>query len=101
MNLDINEKIEMERLETGTVLDDDNTFYATALKTVTLPNENGGLTNHPAGDRVKLTKEEAIKRFGESQVGTLTTKFDKHKDKVRLKEVIQAADGKYYAPESI
>ena len=43
MNLDINEKIEMERLETGTVLDDDNTFYATALKTVTLPNGYGTL----------------------------------------------------------
>jgi hypothetical protein len=96
MNTDINDRIELERLETGTVLDDEDTFYATALKTVTLPNDNGGFTNHPKGDRVRIGREEAIKRFGEPQVIDLTDKFNKHKTKVELKEVIQAKDGRFY-----
>ena len=101
MNLDINDKIELERLETGDVLDDEDTFYATALKTVTLPNDNGGFTNHPKGDRVRINRNEAVKRFGEPQVETLMDKFQKHKQKVALKEVVQAPDGKFYTPETI
>ena len=97
MNTNINDKIELSTLETGDVLDDEDTFYATALTTVTLPNDNGGLTNHPKGDRVKITKQEAITRFGEDQVEKLIAKFEKHKSKIELKEVVQSADGKFYA----
>lgn len=97
MNKDINDAIELERLETGDVLDDDDTFYATALKTVCLPNDNGGLTNHPKGDRVRITRSDAIKRFGEEQVVKLTASFEKHKEKISLKEVISGKDGRFYA----
>jgi hypothetical protein len=97
MNTDIYDKIELERLETGDVLDDEDVFYATALKTVTLPNENGGFTNHPKGDRVRIDREEAIRRFGENQVKDLAEKFEKHKQKIALKEVIAGKDGRFYA----
>lgn len=97
MNTDINDAIELERLETGDVLDDPDTFYATALKTVTLPNDNGGLTNHPKGDRVRITRSDAIKRFGEEQLVKLTASFEKHKEKIQLVKVVQGKDGQFYA----
>ena len=87
----------MESLETGDVLDDSDTFYATANKTVTLPNDNGGFTNHPKGSRVRIDKMEAVKRFGEEQVTKLMDTMEKHKTKVSLKEVIQGKDGRYYS----
>jgi len=96
MNLDINDKVEMDTLETGDVMDSEDVFYATALKTVTLPNENGGFTNHPKGSRVQIDRDEAVKRFGENQVDTLVTKFNKHKENVSVKEVIAAQDGRFY-----
>ena len=97
MNTNINDRIELSTLETGDLLESPDVFYATALTTVTLPNDNSGLTNHPKGSRVQITKEEAIKRFGEAQVTKLVAKFEKHKSKVELKEVIQSADGRYFA----
>ena len=97
MNTDINEKIELERLETGDILEDEDVFYATALKTVTLPNDNGGFTNHPKGDRVRIDRTEALKRFGEEQVKTLTDKLNKHKEKIQLVQVVQGKDGNYYS----
>jgi len=97
MNVDINDKVELERLETGDVLEDEDTFYATALKTVTLPNDNGGFTNHPKGDRVRIGREEAVKRFGESQVNDLVERLKEHKTKIELKEVVSAPDGRFYA----
>ena len=96
-NTDINDKIEMEELESGNVLDDEDTFYAIANKTVTLPNSNGGFTNHPKGARVRIDRSEAIKRFGEDQVSKLTSKLDNHREKISLKEVIAGADGRYYS----
>ena len=99
MNTDITEAIELERLETGDVMDEDGTFYATARKTVTLPNDNGGFTNHPKGDRVKIDEEEAIKRFGENQVELLKKKFEKHKNKISLKEVVESPDGRFYVKQ--
>ena len=97
MNTDINDKIEMEALETGNVLDDEDTFYAVANKTVTLPNDNGGFTNHPKGARVKIDKEEAIKRFSEDQVTKLMETLDKHRDPISLKEVVENTDQRRYS----
>ena len=99
MNTDINERVEMDSLETGDVLDSEDTFFAKALKTVTLPNNNGGFTNHPKGSRVQIDRDEAIKRFGENQVDVLVKKFNKHKDKVSVREVIAAQDGRYYVKD--
>jgi hypothetical protein len=87
----------MESLETGDVLEDEDVFYATSNKTVTVPNDNGGFTNHPKGARVRIDRDEAIKRFGEDQVLKLTEKMNKHKEKISLKEVIQAPDGRFYS----
>lgn len=97
MNSDISDRIELEKLETGDVLEDPDIFYATARTTVTLPNDGGGLTNHPKGERVKISKVDAIRRFGENQVNKLTDDFNKYKTTVELKEVISAPDGKFYA----
>ena len=90
-------ELELTKLETGDVLEDPDTFYATAEKTVTLPNDGGGLTNHPKGERVKISRDDAVRRFGEEQVDTLVNKFNKYKAKVELKEVVQGADGRFYA----